>query len=169
MINFRQEDRARLIIPLLAYLALLLILVFVLIGSDAAAEFVNRGAEGGVRRFSFVAGAVALLPVFLLVRFMSAPTEVSFDKEKMTVRRRNKPDLDIRFADIKKVIFNKPMVNGIYLYGSSGDQLHAFVPQNGRAVAEQLLKEILARKPMRLTEENAAFRGKVIQKTYVSN
>ncbi len=165
-IGFRQQERNRVIAIGLLYLAALLALVFFVFGIDASAEFVNRGAEGGIGRFAFVIAVVVLLPVALLLRFMTTPMQASFDADNLLIEPKGKPKTSIALADIKSLVTNKPAVNGLYLYGATGKPLFAFTPQNGEA--SDLLKAILQHRPFKLVNETPAFRGRVIQKRYES-
>ncbi|MFK4809937.1 hypothetical protein ACI3KW_06970 [Devosia sp. ZW T5_3] len=165
-ISFRQQERRRVIAIGLLYLAALLALVFFVFGIDASAEFVNSGAEGGIGRFAFVIGIIVLLPVALLLRFMSTPMQVSFDDDNLLIEPKGKPSTRIALADIKSLVTNKPSVNGLYLYGAAGQRLYAFTPQNGEA--SELLKAILQHKPFKLVSESPAFKGRVMQKRYES-
>ncbi|UXN72599.1 hypothetical protein N8D56_15155 [Devosia sp. A8/3-2] len=79
-ISFRQQERSRVMAIGLLYLGALLASVFFVFGIDASAEFVNSGAWGGIGRFAFVIAIVVLLPVFLVMRFMSTPMQVSFGR-----------------------------------------------------------------------------------------
>lgn len=165
-ISFRQQERSRVIAIGLLYLGALLALVFFVFGIDASAEFVNSGAQGGIGRFAFVIAIVVLLPVFLVMRFMSTPMQVSLDDDSLLIEPKGKPSTRIALADVKSLVTNKPSVNGLYLYGATGKRLYAFTPQNGEA--SELLKAILAHKPFKLVSETPAFKGRVIQKRYES-
>jgi hypothetical protein len=165
-ISFRQQERGRVMAIGILYLAALLALVFFVFGIDASAEFVNSGAEGGIGRFAFVIAIIVLLPVFLVMRFMSAPMQVSLDDANLLIEPKGKPSASIALADIKSLVTNKPTVNGLYLYGATGKRLYAFTPQNGEASA--LLQAILQHKPFKLVSETPAFRGRVLQKRYES-
>lgn len=165
-ISFRQQERSRVIAIGLIYLATLLALVFFVFGIDASAEFVNSGSEGGIARFAFVIAIVVLLPVALLLRFMSTPMQVSVDDDSLLIEPKGKPGTNIALADIKSLVTNKPAVNGLYLYGATGKRLFAFTPQNGEA--SELLKAILQHKAFKLVSETPAFRGRVVQKRYES-
>ena len=165
-ISFRQQERGRVIAIGLLYLGALLGLVFFVFGIDASAEFVNSGAEGGIGRFAFAIAIVVLLPVFLLLRFMNRPMQVSFDHHNLLIEPKGKPSTSIPLVDIQSVVTNKPAVNGLYLYGATGKRLYAFTPQNGEA--SELLKAILGHKPFKLVSETPAFKGRVVQKRYES-
>lgn len=109
---------------------------------------------------------VVLLPVALLLRFMSTPMQVSIDSATLLIEPKGKPNTRIALADIKSLVTNKPSVNGLYLYGATGKRLYAFTPQNGEA--SELLKAILQHKPFKLVSESPAFKGRVMQKRYES-
>ena len=166
IVSFRQQERRRVITVGLLYLGLLLCLVFFVFGIDASAEFVNNGAEGGIGRFAFVVAIAVLLPVALLLRFMSAQMQVSVDSDGLLIEPKGRPSTRIALADVKSLVTNKPTVNGLYLYGATGQRLYAFTPQNGEASA--LLKAILAHKLFELVSETPAFGGRVLQKRYES-
>lgn len=166
MVRYRQEERGRVAIFALAYLALVLVIVFTVIGVDASADFVNKGAQGGVEHFTFLLGAVVLFPVFLMLRFMRRPVEVDVGADTILIRPKNKPSITIALRTIDKLAFKGHPINGIHLYDASGKQLHVFMLQNEQAATDELLREILSRRPMTLKEETTIFGGKVMQKTY---
>lgn len=165
-ISFRQQERSRVLAFGLLYLVVLLALVFFVFGIDASAQFVNSGTEGGIGRFAFVIAVVVLLPLALLLRFMSTPMQVRLDDDSLVVEPKGKPSTNIALADIKSLVTNKPAVNGLYLYGPTGKRLFAFTPQNGEA--SELLKAILQHKAFKLVSETPVSRGRVTQKRYES-
>lgn len=166
IIRFRQQKRSAIITLGFLYLTAVLVLVFFVFGIDASADFVNTGAEGGIGRFAFVVAIVVLLPLALLLRFMHTPMQVTLNGDSLLIERQGKPSTSIALADIKSLGTNKPTVNGLYLYGSSGKRLFAFTPQNGEA--NELLKAILQHGTFKLVSETPAFRGRVIQRRYES-
>ena len=166
IISFRQQERSRVIAIGLLYLVALLALVFLVFGIDASAEFVNSGTEGGIGRFAFVIAVVVLLPLALLLRFISTPMQVRLDDDSLVIEPKGKPSTIVALADIKSLVTNKPAVNGLYLYGPTGKRLFAFTPQNGEA--SELLKAILQHKAFKLVSETPVSGGRVIQKRYES-
>ena len=155
-----------------AYLGTLLFIIFVTIGQDQAADFVNSFTHSfSPKSAGLFFGLIGLGPLFIILSWLATKIKIEFQNDALIVFEKSNPPITIHIKDIAYMIQDKPKPGQLNLYNANDTLIYSFHPLfKGNIILPQLIKFITENKKFKVEEMSykAAFGIRIKAKKFIT-